>query len=209
MTNDPPLIDPEVRPPLDWMHGHLAGTFSFDENIMPMKVVVDHEGRLVSPVMVAMLTSEQTVLYLPDEGESTLHIMVTLEQFDENGTDGHLADRWRIYHGEPDDVRWAIMHIEAARLDGVFYDGDGLLVPNALGGVEANICRWANEELVDGLRAACLREREIEIKEPRLVGVDPLGFDVRGRFDVVRLDSPTVMTTEQDARLVLGKKTAS
>ena len=62
---------------------------------------------------------------------------------------------------------------------------------------------------MDGLRAACLREREIEIKEPRLVGVDPLGFDVRGRFDVVRLDSPTVMTTEEDARLVLGKKTAS
>lgn len=135
--------------------------------------------------------------------------MVTLEQFEEEGPDGHLADRWRIYHGEPDDVRWAIMHIEAARLDGIFYDGDGLLVPNALGGVEANICRWANEELVDGLRAACLREREIEIKEPRLVGVDPLGFDVRGRFDVVRLDSPTVMTTEEDARLVLGKKTAS
>ena len=121
----------------------------------------------------------------------------------------HLADRWRIYHGEPEDVRWAIMHIEAGRLDGIFYDGDGLLLPNALGGVEASICRWANDELVDGLRTACLAEREIEIREPRLVGVDPLGFDVRGRFEVVRLDAPTVMLTEEDARQVLLKKVGS
>ena len=144
--------------------------------MLPIQTVIDKEGRLVAPVMVAMLTAGETVLYLPDEEDSSLHVMVTLEQFEESGPDGHLADRWRIYHGEPDDVRWAIMHIEAARLDGVFYDGDGLLVPNLLGGVEASICRWANENLVDGMRAACLREQEIEIKEPRLVGVDQLGW---------------------------------
>lgn len=205
MSEDAPLIDPEVRPPLSWMHGHLSGTLSFDENVMPLKVVIDHEGRLVAPVMVAMLTAGETILYLPDEDESSLHLMVTLEQFEENGPDGHLADRWRIYHGEPDDVRWAIMHIEAGRLNGVFYDGDGLLLPNPLGRFEAAICRWANEELVEGLRTACLREREIEIREPRLVGIDPLGFDVRGRFEVVRLDAPAVMGDEETARRTLER----
>ena len=207
MTTDPPFIDPELRPPLGWLHGHLSGLIRFDENVLPIQVVIDKEGRLVAPVMVAMLTAGETVLYLPDEDDSSLHVMVTLEQFEETGPDGHLADRWRIYHGEPDDVRWAIMHIEAARLDGVFYDGDGLLVPNLLGGVEASICRWANENLVDGIRTACLREREIEIKEPRLVGVDQLGFDVRGRFEVVRLDAPTPMGSETEAREALERMT--
>lgn len=209
MSNDPPMIDPELRLPLGWLHGHLSGLFRFDENVMPMKVVVEHEGRLVAPVMVAMLTANETVLYLPDEEESSLHLMVTLEQFEENGPDGHLADRWRIYHGEPEDVRWAIMHIEAGRLEGVFYDGDGLLMPNALGPFESGICRWANEERVDGLRAACLREREIEISEPRLVGVDPLGFDVRGRFEVVRLDAEAPMRSEEEARSTLERKTST
>ena len=209
MTTEPPFIDPELRLPLGWLHGHLTGLIRFDENVLPIKVVIDNEGRLVAPVMVAMLTAGETVLYMPDEDESSLHLMVTLEQFEEEGPDGHLADRWRIYHGEPDDVRWAIMHIEAARLNGVFYDGDGMLMPNVLGRAEASICRWANENLVDGMRAACLREREIEINEPRLVGVDQLGFDIRGRFEVVRLDAGTTMSTETDARETLERKTSS
>ena len=80
MNTDPPMIDPELRLPLGWLHGHLSGLFRFDENLMPMKVVIDHEGRLVAPVMVAMLTANETVLYLPDEDESSLHLMLTLEQ---------------------------------------------------------------------------------------------------------------------------------
>jgi hypothetical protein len=33
-----------------------------------------------------------------------------------------------------------------------------------------------------------LREAEVELEDPKIVGVDSLGFDVRGRFDVVRID---------------------
>ena len=132
-----------------------------------------------------------------------MHLMVTLESFEEKGPDGALADRWRIYHGEPEDVRWAIMHIDAARLNGVFYDGDALLVPNILGRCEAAICRWANESMVDGLRRACMAQKKIELNDPRLVGVDPLGFDVRGRFDVVRLDVPELIGDEDSARRML------
>ena len=43
-------------------------------------------------------------------------------------------------------------------------------------------------------------EVELDIENPRLVGIDPLGFDVRGRFDVVRMSSPRVMMTGEDAR---------
>ena len=76
-----PEINPEIRTPLAFMHGHLAGLFRFDENVVPMKVAIENEGRLVAPMMVAMLTAGDTVLYLPDEEESSMHIMVTLEEF--------------------------------------------------------------------------------------------------------------------------------
>ena len=202
-------ITPEIRTPLAFMHGHLAGLFQFDENVVPLKVVVEREGRLVAPVMVAMLTAGETILYLPDESDESMHINVTLEEFEESGPDGELADRWRIYHGEPDDLRWAIFHIEAARLNRIFYDGDALLIPNALGAAEAAICRWANDNVIDALRTACLEQCEVEINEPKLVGVDQLGFDIRGRFDVLRLNSDIVMTSEEDAYDQLKKLATS
>lgn len=203
-----PEINPEIRTPLAYMHGHLSGLFRFDENILPMKVVIENDGRLLAPMMVAMLTAGDTVLFLPDEEEPSMHLMVTLEEFEESGPDGELADRWRIYHGEPDDLRWALMHVDAARLDGVFYDGDALLMPNQLGSVEASICRWANETIVEGLRAACLQQHEIELNDPRLVGVDSLGFDVRGRFGLVRLESQSTLESEEQARAELSRLTS-
>lgn len=203
-----PEIGPEIRAPLSFMHGHLSGLLQFDENVVPIKVVVEREGRLVAPVMVAMLTAGETVLYLPDEEKESMHLTVTLEEFKETGPDGELADRWRIYHGEPEDLRWAVMHIEAARLNGVFYDGDGLLIPNALGSVEAAICRWANENVIDGLRAACFEQCDLELNDPKLVGVDQLGFDVRGRFEVVRLQPQTIIESEEQAYDVLRNLTS-
>ena len=198
-------IDPDIRTVLEYLHSHLEGLIRFDENVIPIKIVVDQEGRIVAPVMVAMLTSGDTVLHMPDEEDDSLHVMVTLEAFEETGVDGELADRWQIYHGEPDDVRWAIMHIDAARLDGLFYDGDALLVPNSLAGCEAAVCRWANEELVEGMQKACFKQNGVELNDPRLVGVDPLGFDVRGRFQVMRLNSPELLVDEEAARVVLAR----
>lgn len=202
MSNE---IDPDIQTVLEYLHGHLEGLIRFDENVIPIKIVIDQEGRIVAPVMVAMLTAGDTVLHMPDEEDDSLHIMVTLEGFEETGVDGELADRWQIYHGEPDDVRWAIMHIDAARLDGLFYDGDALLVPNPLAGCEAAICRWANQDLVEGMQRACFEQHEVELNDPRLVGVDPLGFDVRGRFQVMRLTSPEYLADEEAARSVLTR----
>ena len=48
-----PEINPEIRTPLAYMHGHLSGLFRFDENILPMKVVIENDGRLLAPTMVA------------------------------------------------------------------------------------------------------------------------------------------------------------
>ena len=149
--------------------------------------------------MVAMLRAFDVVIFLPAESDEAMQLQVTLEEIHDKGEHAALCDRWRIYHGEPEDVRWARISIDAAKFDGRLFDGLGLMQPNALAEDEARICRRVNSEMREALKKACLRVAEIEVEDPRLVGVDPLGFDVRGRFDVIRLDADPAIADEEDA----------
>lgn len=173
------------------------GTLQFDEHFIPIKYVIDPErGRLALPVMVAMLRAAETILFIPEEAEDSLQTLVTLEAMDEHDA---LADRWRTYHGEPDDVRWASVWLDMAKLQGVVIDGDSLMRPNPLVACEARLCKFINEQ-VDALRRLARSRGGMEIESPLCVGVDGEGFDVRARFDIVRIrfDEPT--DDERDAR---------
>ncbi len=182
-----------------FLRANLTGTIGFDEEFIPIKLVVAPDGALVAPVMVAMLRALDVVVFLPEEDDAAMQLQVTLEEIEDKGEHAALCDRWRIYHGEPEDVRWARFSIDAAKFDGRMFDGLALMEPNPLTEAEARICRRVNAEMRDLLGKACLRVAEVEIEDPRLVGVDPLGFDVRGRFDVVRLDADPEIVDEADA----------
>lgn len=182
-----------------FLRAHLSGTIAFDGEFVPIKVAPTPDGALVAPVMVAMLRTFDNAIFLPDEGEDAMHMQVTLEEIHDRGDDAALCDRWRIYHGEPEDVRWARISIDAAKFRGMMFDGLALMEPNALASVEARICREVNGSMADVLRAAVASVTGLEIESPRLVGVDPLGFDVRGRFDVIRLPADPQIADEEDA----------
>jgi hypothetical protein len=182
-----------------FLRANLTGTIGFDEEFIPIKLVVAPDGALVAPVMVAMLRALDVVVFLPEEDDAAMQLQVTLEEIEDKGEHAALCDRWRIYHGEPEDVRWARFSIDAAKFDGRMFDGLALMEPNPLTEAEARICRRVNAEMRELLKQACLRTAEVEIEDPRLVGVDPLGFDVRGRFDVVRLDADPEIVDEADA----------
>ncbi|MEE9131558.1 MAG: DUF2470 domain-containing protein, partial [Phycisphaerales bacterium] len=62
-----------------------------------------------------------------------------------------------------------------------------------------------NENHRAELRQVCRVIAQAEVENPMLVGVDQLGFDVRRRFDVLRVDAPQPMNTAADAELVLGQ----
>ena len=186
-----------------FLRGNLAGTIGFDGEFVPIKVVVAPDGALVAPVMVAMLRAFDVVIFLPEEGDEAMQLQVTLEEIQDAGDFAALCDRWRIYHGEPEDVRWARISIDAAKFDGRMFDGLALMQPNALAEAEPRICRKVNAEMRELLRKACLAVAEVEIEDPRLVGVDPLGFDVRGRFEIVRLDANPEIADESDAYAAL------
>ncbi|MFM7261899.1 MAG: DUF2470 domain-containing protein [bacterium] len=182
-----------------FLRAHLSGTIAFDGEFVPIKVVITPDGALVAPVMVAMLRTFDNALFLPDEGADAMHMQVTLEEIQDRGETAALCDRWRIYHGEPEDVRWARISINAARFRGRMFDGLALMEANPLAAVEAKLCREINGSMADLLKSAVAAHAGLEVESPRLVGVDTLGFDVRGRFDVVRLPTDPPITDEQDA----------
>ena len=197
----------EIIHAVSFLRGHLAGLIRFDTEYLPIKIVVAPDGRLVAPVMESMLMSTDCAIYLPEEPEDSkddvIQLMVTLERFEENGPEGILADRWRIYHGEPEDVRWATMTIDFCKFGEFAFDGEAMMWPNPLAADEAKLCRKFNQDREEALRALVLKTHQVEIEEPRLVGVDGLGIDVRGRFDVHRVsfDSPVVDATGAEATI--------
>ena len=128
-----------------------------------------------------------------EEGEEPIQLQVELQKFSENGPDGALADRWQIYHGEPPDVNWATFEIDAVRYGELFLMGEAIQVANPLGNAEPGICREINAHQVDALRAVVIGEAKVELDSPRLVGVDPLGFDVRGLYEVIRIPIPGLL----------------
>ncbi len=185
----------EIAAAVAFMRGHLRGLIRFDTEYLPIRVVFAPDGRIVAPVMESMLLSTDCALYLPEEPEDRedriVQLMVTLERFEESGPLGPLADRWRIYHGEPDDVRWATFTPDFCKFAGYAFDGEAVVRPNPLAEGEAAICRAVNAERVEDLRRLVVRRNAIELEDPRMVGIDPLGLDVRGRFQIARIDFPS------------------
>jgi len=198
-------VDPAVENAIAFLRGHLSGILRFDSEHRPIKIIVAPDGHLAASVMVAMIRSVDTTLCLPDEDDESMHLHVTLEQFDENGPKAAFADRWRIYHGDPPDVRWATISIDAARFNGLFIDGEALMRPNALAASEAAICKALNAAHTDLVRTACLTSAEVGMEKPIVVGVDGSGIDVRGAIDIVRLNAPIELHNEADALRALKK----
>ena len=188
-----------------FLRSHTTGDLRFDEQCRPLKYVVGPDGRLVAPLMYAMLHCVDAVLCVPSLGEDAMEIQVTPAPLDAEGPEGGLTDRWRIYHGEPQDTHWAQFGIDAARFGRYVIDGPALIRANPLAADEPRLCREINQEHSVTLRRFCTQSAGIDVVAPILVGVDPLGFDIRRRFDVVRAQAPSPMTTPDEVlRTLLG-----
>ena len=130
------MIDPAVHEVRRFLRSHLRGALRFDEHLREIRYCFAPDGRLVAPAMVAMLHTPDTVLFVPDYAEDSLELQVTLEEFPERGEGGALADRWRIHHGEPEDVRWAFFHIDGGKWQDMVFDDLALTMPNLLAASE-------------------------------------------------------------------------
>lgn len=201
----------EVESAHAFLRAHTKGDIRFDEHIRSVRYVIEPGGQLIAPVMVAMLRTFDSVLFVPEATEGAIELQLSMVQFEEDATEipgsslsgGALADRWRIHHGDPPDVYWAIISIDAAKQAGVVIDGEALMRPNPLAADEAAICRRMNTEHADDVRDMLLHYGKIKVDEPVMVAIDPLGLDVRGQFEVYRVPAPEPMPTRDAAESVL------
>ncbi len=171
----------------EWLRGHLSGFIRFDGERTAIRIIVAPDGSIIAPVMVAMLISTDVVLELPNDDDESMHLMVTLEKFDEHGPQGGWSDRWRIYHGDPPDVNWARCTVDAVRFAGYFVDGDALMAPNPLAAGEAAACKAINGGDRAVLVSAARARGGHDLADPRVVGIDPGGCDIRSDFGVIRV----------------------
>ncbi|MFK7962231.1 MAG: hypothetical protein AB8G96_17100 [Phycisphaerales bacterium] len=182
------------------LRDHTNADIRFDEHLRSVQYVIDPEdGALIVPVMVAMLQTMDTVMFVPQCSLDALELGVTLVELDENGPGGAACDRWRIHHGEPPDVRWARVLLDAGRYAEHVIDGEALMRPNPLAAAEPALCRQVNGGRLDDLRTACERMTGVHIPEPRLVAVDPRGLDIRARFGVLRVPLPGGLVADDPA----------
>ncbi len=197
----PPIDEPDASD-LDEIQrqyrGHARGALLFDDNFIELDYIVAADGHLVAPVMVAVLSSMNTVIFAPEENEEALQILVTPEELGGIEYESADTDRWRAYHGEPKDVRWAKLWVESLKLRDLVFDGEAVAQPNPFGPDEPALCRELNQRHKQ-IRQAAQAKLNLDIAAPTVVGVDPWGVDVRARFGVVRLPFPSRL---QDAELV-------
>lgn len=174
---------------------HRDGVLHFEEHFIPTPFVTDPEsGRLVIPVPEAAFFAPEHIFFVPEEADDTLQLLLSLERAEESA----LTDRWNVYHGEPDQVRWAECYIDAAKLKPWVFDGDALMTPNAMAGDEAWLVRSANEH--KGALASLLSERlGKDVDDALCVGVDGLGLHARVRFGVVRVPFEHALTSAGEA----------
>ena len=169
-----------------------TASLSFGENNFELSYIVIPDGRLVISAMVAMLQPCDIVMYVPGYEEGSMEMHVSLEQFSESGENGIFADRWQVYHGEPPDTQWAFVDIDAARFHELFIDGDSLRRENPFAMDEHFLCKTLNEKQ-DVVRKVCAAKTNVEVTNPFVVGVDPLGVDIRAPFGIVRIQSDATL----------------
>jgi hypothetical protein len=182
------------------LRGHHRGVMLADEVAHRVRFVLDpRDGAVAMPVSIGMLEAEQHVLLVPEEGEAALQLLLEAEPIDR---DDEVADRWRIYHGPEDEMRWAKFAIRSGKRGAVVVDGDELSLRNPLRTAEPGICKRMNADTA-ALVALCVKFTGVETTKPVFVGVDPLGADVRGRFDVLRLWFPHAAGSGAEAASML------
>lgn len=151
----------------------------------PIATVIDNDtGALVFPIEPAVFEAHESVLWLPEERHDAMQILVQLEEID--AQIHPTADRWRIYHGSPNQTRWASATLQSVRFGSMVASGEDLDLVNPLAGGEPALCKKYNADRALLGRAAHAMDPR-STGEGLLVGVDPMGFDIRTRFDIVRV----------------------
>jgi hypothetical protein len=200
MSTTPPGLQRFDDTPADARHAGLRiirryhdATVGLFERRSDAKFFIDPaSGHIVMPVEPGFAKSGtdgvELILYCPAESDCVVQIAAQPTEIARPESE-ECVDRWLGAHGPTARSTWIRARIEGAKTDDRVFDADELNIPNPLGRAEYGLIRSANAEPAR-LAQACKAHAAVVVAEPRCVGVDPLGVDVKARFGIVRLEFP-------------------
>lgn len=186
VTINPGPSNKPTTDPHRFLRRHYSGVVVADEVIFARNFVIDPaSGELVAALPASVDEAESIVLHVPDESSGSMQLMVECRQLDANRDSA--CDRFLIYHGRaegarfvamrPIDVKWAVFE---TRIEDFFR-------PSELAADEPRLCRQLNED-AHALAGLVKRLSDRATIEPKAVGIDVLGLDVRTRTGLVRVE---------------------
>jgi len=179
--------DPEsTTDPVRFARRFYSAIITVDEVLHRRNIVIDPDtGEFVAALPPSLEDAESVVLHVPDESRESLQLMAECRSLDANRD--AACDRLLIYHGRaegakfvamrPIDVKWALGTVQI----------ENFLLSNPLAKEEPRLCRLLNAD-TDALGALVLKLSGRSTIEPKAVGVDALGLDVRTRTGVARVE---------------------
>jgi hypothetical protein len=183
---------------------HHEGTLGYFERRSSVKFILEPStGKIIMPIEPGFAKagageSVQMVLMAPSEQDfdiqvSLMPIIIERPESEEG------VDRWAGYHGKVSETNWVRSSIEGGKADIGVFDPEQLETPNPLGRDEYALIRQVNADR-ERLARACKAHAGTLVADPLCVGVDPLGFDVRARFGIVRVEFPVgIYASTKDA----------
>lgn len=201
--------DPGGLPePVRLLRRHYEGVLLFDQHPAPVRFVLDGAtGQVVFQVEPVALEASHFVLFVPEERDDALALLIEPRPADPRAADAEPCDRWTIYHAQPSArpgrTRFAAASIQSAKLDGNVYDAGDIPTVNPLRADELSLLRAANSDRA-ALARACSRLAAVTAADPVAVGIDPGGIDLRARFGVLRLEFPSPAPNMPLARAALA-----
>jgi len=181
------------------------GILRVGDRLDPCRFVLDAAtGNPVVPVRGDVFDSDEVTLHTPDDGDHALHLLGRPVEVDPARHAG--PDRFLTYLGKPSASRWALLEVDSVKTFGTLLDAGAVVAPDPLRGFEAGLCKRVNTDVaaLAALARGCGRRAGTTPTEPRLVGVDRFGVDLRGRFGVIRAEFRQAAETEEAAWAAIG-----
>jgi hypothetical protein len=188
------------------LRGHCVGTLLIDGRPYVTKIMIDpRTGSFVFSALHEMLEAEDIVLILPEDRfdapiHAGLEILTEVEE--------EACDRFLAYHLDQPNPIWTRGRINFVKIrDGIgkgnVLDQEEIEIPNTLVRELPSLCKKLNSD-PKALKLICKLLAKVDVDEPVAVGVDPIGFDVRTRFGIVRVEFPSKVQSAEQAEHVIA-----
>ncbi|MCC6429049.1 MAG: hypothetical protein IT435_19800 [Phycisphaerales bacterium] len=221
MVSTPEDLGPfaaQAASPARQLRANYQGILRIDDRILPVLYILDPgTGCPVIPVPAdgpdapADEDLESMTLLIPDEGVEAIQMLCRAREV--NPYTHEAPDRHLIYHGPAHARRWLLLEPESIRKQNQVFEPALLIAPNPLRSAEPGICKRTNALRDPHTLLPVSRERFGQNNDQAvMVGIDPLGIDIRTRYGPRRIGfevaSMTPALAEQALAAILGSQAA-